>query len=328
MRAMVLDTPGSALQQVELPLPEYGANDILLKVRACGVCRTDLHILDGELSEPKLPLIPGHEIVGVVAAKGEQVERFAIGQRLGVPWLGHTCGHCRYCMSGRENLCDDARFTGYTLNGGYAEYAVADQHYCFTLPDGYTDAEAAPLLCAGLIGYRALTAAGDAERIGIYGFGAAAHIIAQVARWQGRKVFAFTKPGDIAGQRFASELGAAWAGDSTAAPPEEMDAAILFAPVGALIPQALRHTAKGGTVVCAGIHMSDIPGFPYSILWGERTVRSIANLTRRDGEEFLEIAPKAGVRTEVETFRLEEANKALDRLRNGRIRGAAVLVME
>jgi alcohol dehydrogenase, propanol-preferring len=268
MRAMVLEAPGPPLRQVELPLPEYGANDILLKVRACGVCRTDLHILDGELPEPKLPLIPGHEIVGVVAAKGEQVERFAIGQRLGVPWLGHTCGHCRYCMSGRENLCDDARFTGYTLNGGYAEYAVADQHYCFTLPDGHTDAEAAPLLCAGLIGYRALVAAGDAERIGIYGFGAAAHIIAQVARWQGRKVFAFTKPGDIAGQRFASELGAAWAGDSTAAPPEEMDAAILFAPVGALIPQALRHTAKGGTVVCAGIHMSDIPGFPYYILWG------------------------------------------------------------
>jgi propanol-preferring alcohol dehydrogenase len=328
MRAMVLDAPGSALRQVELPLPVCGADDILLRVRACGVCRTDLHILDGELSAPKLPLIPGHEIVGTVVAKGDRVERFSIGQRLGVPWLGRTCGHCRYCTSGRENLCDDARFTGYTLNGGYAEYALADSRYCFVLPDSYGDAEAAPLLCAGLIGYRALAAAGDAQRIGIYGFGAAAHIIAQVARWQGRKVFAFTKPGDLAGQRFAGELGAAWAGDSTAAPPELLDAAILFAPVGALVPEALRHTAKGGTVVCAGIHMSDIPGFPYSILWGERTVRSVANLTRRDGEEFLDIATRANIRTEVETFRLEQANEALARLREGRIRGAAVLVMD
>lgn len=327
MRAMVLETPGSPLQQVELPQPECSADDILLKVSACGVCRTDLHIQDGELSGPKLPLIPGHEIVGIVAAKGERVERFAIGQRLGVPWLGHTCGCCLYCISGRENLCDNARFTGYTLNGGYAEYAVADQRYCFLLPENYTDAEAAPLLCAGLIGYRALVAAGDARRIGIYGFGAAAHIIVQLARWQGRTVFAFTKPGDLAGQHFAKELGATWAGDSTAAPPDEMDAAILFAPVGTLIPEALRHTAKGGTVVCAGIHMSDVPGFPYSILWGERTIRSIANLTRRDGEEFLNIAPKAGIRTAVETFRLEQANEALDRLRNGSIRGAAVLVM-
>jgi propanol-preferring alcohol dehydrogenase len=328
MRAMVLDSPRSALRLAEVPLPRIGANDILLKVHACGVCRTDLHILDGELSAPKLPLIPGHEIVGTVVAKGERVERFSTGQRLGVPWLGHTCGHCRYCTSGRENLCDEARFTGYTLNGGYAEYAVADQRYCFALPDGYTDTQAAPLLCAGLIGYRALRATGEAERIGMYGFGAAAHIVAQVACWQGRKVFAFTKPGDRAGQRFAGELGAAWAGDSTVAPPEEMDAAILFAPVGALIPEALRHTAKGGTVVCAGIHMSDVPGFPYSILWGERTVSSIANLTRRDGEEFLKIAPVAGVRTEVEPFRLEEANEALARLRDGRIRGAAVLVMK
>ena len=328
MRAMVLEASGSALRQVELPLPVCGADDILLRVRACGVCRTDLHILDGELSAPKLPLIPGHEIVGTVVAKGGRVQRFSIGQRLGVPWLGRTCGHCRYCTSGRENLCDDARFTGYTLNGGYAEYAVADSRYCFALPDGYGDAEAAPLLCAGLIGYRALAAAGDAQRIGIYGFGAAAHIIAQVARWQGRKVFAFTKPGDLAGQRFAMELGAAWAGDSTAAPPEQLDAAILFAPVGALIPEALRHTAKGGTVVCAGIHMSDIPGFPYSILWGERTVRSVANLTRRDGAEFLDIATRANIRTEVETFRLEQANEALARLREGRIRGAAVLVMD
>jgi alcohol dehydrogenase, propanol-preferring len=328
MLAMVLESPGSALQQVELPIPEYGTNEILFKVRACGVCRTDLHIMDGELSAPKLPLILGHEIVGTVVAKGEQVERYAIGQRLGVPWLAHTCGYCRYCMSGRENLCDNALFTGYTLNGGYAEYAVADQHYCFALPDGYSDAEVAPLLCAGLIGYRALVAAGIAERIGIYGFGAAAHIIAQVARWQGRKVFAFTKPGDLKGQRFAGKLGAAWTGDSTATPPEEMDAAILFAPVGALIPEALSHSAKGGTIVCAGIHMSDIPGFPYSILWGERTVHSIANLTRRDGEEFFKIVHKAQVRTEVETFRLEEANEAIACLRNGQIRGAAVLVME
>ena len=328
MRAMVLDSPGSPLRLAELPRPECGADDVLLKVGACGVCRTDLHILDGELSQPKLPLIPGHEVVGTVIARGQHVERFAIGGRVGVPWLGHTCGHCRYCTSERENLCDDARFTGYTLNGGYAEYAVADQRFCFPLPEDYGDAEAAPLLCAGLIGYRALVAAGDAERIGIYGFGAAAHIIAQVARWQGRRVFAFTRPGDLAGQRFAMELGATWAGDSDSAPPENMDAAILFAPVGALIPQALRHTAKGGIVVCAGIHMSDVPAFPYSILWGERSIRSIANLTRRDGEEFLSLAPKAGVRTEVETFRLEQANEALERLRHGGIRGAAVLVMD
>jgi propanol-preferring alcohol dehydrogenase len=328
MRAMVLDSPGSPLRLTELPRPECDADEVLLKVGACGVCRTDLHILDGELSHPKLPLIPGHEVVGTVIARGKHVERFVLGQRLGVPWLGHTCGHCRYCTSGRENLCDDARFTGYTLNGGYAEYAVADQRYCFPLPAGYSDAEAAPLLCAGLIGHRALIAAGDAERIGIYGFGAAAHIVAQVARWQGRRVFAFTRPGDLPGQRFARELGATWAGDSASAPPEEMDAAILFAPVGALIPQALRHTAKGGTVVCAGIHMSEVPSFPYSILWGERSIRSIANLTRRDGEEFLALAPRAGIRTEVETFRLEQANEALERLRNGNIRGAAVLVMD
>lgn len=327
MRAMILERARSPLRLVEMPLPTCGDNEVLLKVGACGVCRTDLHILDGELTRPKLPLIPGHEIVGTVVAKGKNVERFAIGQRLGVPWLGRTCGHCRYCLSGRENLCDEAQFTGYTLNGGYAEYAVADQNFCFPLPPQYADAEAAPLLCAGLIGYRALAAAGDAKTIGIYGFGAAAHIIAQVAHWQWRKVFAFTKPGDLAGQQFAREMGADWAGDSTAAPPEEMDAAILFAPVGALVPQALRHTAKGGTVVCAGIHMSDVPGFPYSILWGERVVRSIANLTRRDGEEFLAIAPRAGVRTEVETFRLEQANEALERLRKGEIKGAAVLVM-
>lgn len=326
MRAMILETPGYDLRLVELPQPDCGADDVLLKVGACGVCRTDLHILDGELTQPTLPLIPGHEVVGNVVAKGKNVECFAIGQRLGVPWLGHTCGHCRYCLSGRENLCDEARFTGYTLNGGFAEYVAADQSYCFPLPEGYNDAHAAPLLCAGLIGYRALVAAGEAEHIGIYGFGAAAHIIAQVAHWQGRKVFAFTKPGDLAGQQFARELGATWAGDSMTAPPVELEAAILFAPVGALIPEALRHTAKGGIVVCAGIHMSDVPAFPYSILWGERSIRSIANLTRRDGEEFFGIAPRAGIRTEVETFQLEQANEALEKLRNGSIKGAAVLV--
>jgi propanol-preferring alcohol dehydrogenase len=266
--------------------------------------------------------------VGIVAEKGAHAELFALGQRIGVPWLGRTCGHCRCCAGGRENLCDNAQFTGYTLDGGYAEFALADERYCFPLPDAYSDTQAAPLLCAGLIGYRALVAAGDARRIGIYGFGAAAHIIAQVARWQGREIFAFTKTGDADGQRFARELGAAWAGDSAEAPPEEMDAAILFAPVGALIPQALRHTAKGGTVVCAGIHMSNVPEFPYSILWGERSVRSIANLTRRDGEAFLAIAPKAGVRAQVETFPLASANEALQQLRAGRVRGAAVLVVD
>jgi len=282
--------------------------------------------MDGDLQHPSLPLVLGHEIVGVVVEKGARVERFMLGQRLGVPWLGHTCGHCRYCASGSENLCDAAEFTGYTLNGGYAEFALADQRYCFALPNGYPDAEAAPLLCAGLIGYRSLVAAGDARRLGIYGFGAAAHIIAQVARWQGREIFAFTKPGDVDGQQFARQLGATWAGDADSAPPQEMDAAILFAPVGDLVPQALRHIVKGGTVVCAGIHMSNIPEFPYAILWGERCVRSIANLTRRDGEEFFAIAPKAGVRTEVTRFPLESANAALQQLRAGEIRGAAVLI--
>ena len=328
MKAMILDAQGQPLRQAELPRPKPGVDEILLKVRACGVCRTDLHVMDGDLRQPKLPLILGHEIVGIVVEKGEKVERFSLGQRVGVPWLGRTCGHCGYCASGRENLCNGAEFTGYTLDGGYAEFAPADERYCFSLPDAYTDAEAAPLLCAGLIGYRALVAAGDAKRIGIYGFGAAAHIIAQVARWQGREIFAFTRPGDADGQRFARDLGAAWAGDSSAAPPQEIDAAILFAPVGALIPQALRHTAKGGTVVCAGIHMSNVPEFPYSILWGERSVRSIANLTRRDGEAFLDIAPKAGVRVEVETFPLASANEALQQLASGRVRGAAVLVMD
>jgi propanol-preferring alcohol dehydrogenase len=327
MKAMILAAQNQPLRLAELPRPKPADDEILLKVHACGVCRTDLHVIDGDLQQPKLPLILGHEIVGTVVEKGVQVERFVLGQRVGVPWLGRTCGHCRYCASGRENLCDAAEFTGYTLDGGYAEFALANQHYCFSLPDEYSDAEAAPLLCAGLIGYRALVAAGDAQRLGIYGFGAAAHIIAQVARWQGREVFAFTKPGDADAQHFARELGAAWAGDSSAAPPQEMDAAILFAPVGALIPQALRHTVKGGTVVCAGIHMSTIPEFPYALLWGERSVRSIANLTRRDGEEFLAIAPQAGIRTAVETFRLEAANEAVQRLRAGQVLGAAVLVV-
>lgn len=326
MKAMVLDSANSPLRLAELPMPVPKENEVLLKVHACGVCRTDLHVADGELANPKYPLILGHEIVGSIVDKGQKVERFTIGQRLGVPWLGHTCGQCRYCTNNHENLCDNALFTGYTLNGGYAEYTVADQRYCFPIPESYSDAEAAPLLCAGLIGYRALIAAGDAQRLGIYGFGAAAHIIAQAAHYQGRKIFAFTKPGDVAGQQFAIALGASWAGDSNMPPPEEMDAAIIFAPVGALIPQALRHTAKGGIVVCAGIHMSDIPQFPYSILWGERTVRSIANLTRQDGEEFLALAPKIGIHTEVTTFPLSSANEVLELLRQGKIRGAAVLV--
>jgi propanol-preferring alcohol dehydrogenase len=300
---------------------------VLVQVRACGVCRTDLHVFDGELPDPKLPLVLGHEIVGVVASLGEGVDRFAVGDRVGVPWLGWTCGECGYCRSGRENLCDRARFTGYQIDGGYAEFACADQRFVFKLPEGYSDAEAAPLLCAGLIGYRSLVMAGDARRLGLYGFGAAAHIIVQVARHQGREVYAFTRRGDTEGQQFARQLGAVWAGDSDTRPPVELDAAILFAPVGSLVPTALRAVAKGGTVVCAGIHMSDIPSFPYHLLWGERTVRSVANLTRRDGEEFLTLAPKVPVRTEVETFPLDAANEALTRLREGRIRGAAVLLV-
>ena len=328
MKAMILDAQNRPLRLAELPRPKPALDEILLEVHACGVCRTDLHVIDGDLRQPKLPLILGHEIVGIVVEKGAQVERFSLGQRVGVPWLGRTCGHCGYCIGGRENLCSDAEFTGYTRDGGYAEFALADARYCFALPAAYPDAEAAPLLCAGLIGYRALVATGEAKRIGIYGFGAAAHIIVQVARWQGREVYAFTRRGDAEGQVFARELGATWAGDSSAAPPQEMDAAILFAPVGALIPQALRHTARGGTVVCAGIHMSNVPEFPYSILWGERSVRSIANLTRRDGEAFLDIAPQAGVRAEVQTFPLTSANEALRRLVSGRVRGALVLVMD
>jgi propanol-preferring alcohol dehydrogenase len=328
MLAMVLDEARRPLRAVELPMPEPGPGQVLVRVHACGVCRTDLHVVDGDLVHPKLPLIPGHEIVGAVQAVGVGVEQFAIGERVGIPWLGYTCGRCEYCRAGRENLCDGARFTGYDVDGGYAEYTLADARYCFPLPDAYSDAHAAPLLCAGLIGYRSLLMAGDAPRLGIYGFGAAAHIIAQVAAWQGREVYAFTRAGDVAGQRFALDLGAKWAGDSTMAPPEPLNAALIFAPVGSLIPAALRATAKGGTVVCAGIHMSEIPAFPYEILWGERTVRSVANLTRRDGEEFLALAPKVPVRTEVDCLPLARANEALSRLRDGKVRGAAVLVTE
>jgi propanol-preferring alcohol dehydrogenase len=326
MRAMILASPRTPLREVDAPLPAVAAEQVLLRVRACGVCRTDLHVVDGELTEPKLPLVPGHEVVGTVEQKGERVDRFAVGDRVGVPWLGWTCGVCTYCRSGRENLCDRARFTGYTLDGGYAEYVVADHRFCFALPASFGDAEAAPLLCAGLIGYRSLVLAGDARRLGIYGFGAAAHIIAQVARHQGREVYAFTRPGDAEAQQFARSLGAVWAGDSTQLPPDQLDAAILFAPVGSLVPAALAALAKGGTVVAGGIHMSDIPSFPYHLLWGERVVRSVANLTRRDGEEFLALAPKIPVRTEVQVFALRAANEALERLRKGQVRGAAVLV--
>ena len=326
MQAMLLDAPGRALRLAEVPDPVPGPGEVLLRVTACAVCRTDLHVVDGELAHPKLPLIPGHEIVGTVIGWGAGVKGFSPGDRVGVPWLGWTCGACEHCRAGRENLCPAARFTGYTRDGGYAELAVADARYCFGLPAGYTDAEAAPLLCAGLIGYRSLRMAGDAERLGIYGFGAAAHIVAQAARHQGRRVFAFTRPGDEAGQRFARELGAVWTGGSDERPPEALDAAILFAPVGALVPAALRAVRPGGTVVCGGIHMSDIPSFPYEILWGERVVRSVANLTREDGREFLALAPRVPVRTEIETHPLEDANLALERLRTGKVRGAAVLL--
>jgi propanol-preferring alcohol dehydrogenase len=311
---MVLEAPGTPLVPSELDRPAPGEGTLLLRVRACGVCRTDLHVVDGELERPKLPLVPGHQIVG----EAED------GRRVGVPWLGWTCGACRFCASGRENLCDRARFTGYDLDGGYAEWAVADERYCFPIPDGFGDLEAAPLLCAGLIGYRSLRLAGDGERLGLYGFGAAAHIVAQVARAEGRRVFAVTREGDDEAQTFARSLGAEWAG--AGAPPEELDAAIIFAPAGELVPAALAAAAKGGIVVCAGIHMSDIPSFPYELLWGERTVRSVANLTRRDGEEFLALAPRVPVRTEVETFPLERANEALAKLRAGDVRGALVLV--
>ncbi len=326
MRAMVLDAPGRGLAPRTLPRPEAGPGQVLVEVAACAVCRTDLHVVDGELSEPKLPIVPGHEIVGHVVARGPGVEALMVGDRVGIPWLGWTCGACRYCRGGQENLCPNARFTGYQIDGGYAEYAVADARYCFHIPGGYSDAEAAPLLCAGLIGYRCLRMAGDAERLGIYGFGAAAHIVAQVARYEGRRLFAFTRPGDAAAQAFARRLGCEWAGGSDELPPEELDAAILFAPVGALVPAALRAIRRGGIVVCGGIHMSDIPSFPYDLLWREKRVVSVANLTRRDGLDFLALAPKVPVRTEVEVLPLAEANEALRRLRSGELTGAAVLV--
>jgi alcohol dehydrogenase, propanol-preferring len=322
---MVLDAPGQPLSARDVSPPEPGAGEVLVAVRACGVCRTDLHVVDGELPRPKLPLVPGHQIAGSIAARGPSAERFGDGERVGVPWLAWTDGTCRYCRSGRENLCERARFTGYDVDGGYAELALADERFCFRLPAGYPDLEAAPLLCAGLIGYRSLRLAGDGERLGLYGFGASAHIVAQVARHQGRRVFAFTRPGDETGQAFARELGAEWAGDSTSRPPEQLDAAIVFAPVGALVPVALGALAPGGVVVCAGIHMSDIPSFPYELLWRERSLRSVANLTRQDGDQFLALAPQVPVRTDVEAFPLEQANEALERLRAGRIRGSAVL---
>ena len=319
----MLEKPRAPLRVVELAEPEPGRGQALLRVRACGVCRTDLHIVDGELQRPKLPLVPGHQIVGeVVRGAG----RFEPGARVGVPWLGWTCGECRYCAAGAENLCDRARFTGYDTDGGYAEFAVADERYCFPIPAGYPDEQAAPLLCAGLIGFRSLRLAGDAVRLGLYGFGASAHIVCQVAVAQGRRVFAGTRADDVDTQAFARSLGAEWAGDAATGPPEELDAVIVFAPVGALVPAALGHVRKGGSVVCAGIHMSDIPSFPYELLWGERVIRSVANLTRADGEEFLALAPAIPVRTEVETFPLEDANVALDRLRRGVLRAAAVLV--
>jgi propanol-preferring alcohol dehydrogenase len=325
MRAMVLERQREPLRLAELPDPEPGPGQVLLSVAACGVCRTDLHIVDGELSEPKLPLVPGHQIVGTVVGAGEGAERFAVGERVGVPWLGWTDGTCRYCVGGRENLCDSARFTGYDVDGGYAELAVADERFCFPIPPNLSDEGAAPLLCAGLIGYRALRLVGDAERIGFYGFGASAHILCQLAVHQGRRVFVFTRAGDREGQEFARSLGAEWAGASGEAPPEELDGAIVFAPVGSLMTEALRVSAKGARIVSAGIHMSDIPSFPYEQLWGERTLGSVANLTRRDGEEFLDLAPQVPIRAEVEVHPLEAANEAIDSIRTGALKGAAVL---
>lgn len=326
MQAMQLDRPGSALVLRDLPVPEPGPGQVLIRVHCCAVCRTDLHVVDGELPRPKLPVIPGHEIVGTVAALGPGADRFAIGQRVGVPWLGRTCGSCRFCREGRENLCDTPGFTGYTIDGGYAEWTVADARYCFAIPDRFDDVSAAPLLCAGLIGFRALRKAGDAKRLGLYGFGAAAHIVAQIAAAEGREVYAFVRPGDEAAAAFARSLGAVWAGPSDQPGPVPLDAAILFAPVGALVPAALRAVAKGGRVVAAGIHMSDIPSFPYRILWEERQILSVANLTRRDAEEFLALAPQVPVATHAIPYPLAQANQALDDLRAGRLAGAAVLL--
>lgn len=328
MQAMILDAPGRPLRAAEVPIPRPSAGQVLVHVQVCGVCRTDLHIVDGELTEPKLPLIPGHQIVGTVVDRGEGATRYAPGVRVGIPWLGWSCGHCRYCVSGRENLCDNARYTGYQIDGGYAEYCVADERYAFPIPPDYHALQAAPLLCAGLIGYRAYRLAGEAEHLGIYGFGAAGHLIIQLAVHQQRRVYVFTSPGDADRQDYARSLGAVWAGGSDATPPDPLEAAIIFAPVGALIPAALRALAKGGTVVAAGIHMSDIPAFPYDILWGERQVRSVANLTRRDAEEFLALAPQVPIHSEVTCYPLAQANQALDDLRAGRFNGAAVLAVD
>lgn len=326
MRAMILEAPHQPLLLKQVAVPHPNADQALIKVHTCGVCRTDLHILDGELAEPKLPLILGHQIVGTVVRVGEKVNRFAVGDRIGVPWLGYTDGDCRYCRRGQENLCDHPLFTGYTLDGGFAEYAVADQRYCFPLPTNISDLEAAPLLCAGLIGYRTYRLAGEnIERLGIYGFGAAAHIVAQIAIYQGKEVYAFTRPGDAEAQQFAKQMGATWAGSSNEMPPQLLDASLIFAPVGPLVVSALKATVKGGTIVCGGIHMSDIPSFPYHLLWEERMIRSVANLTRQDGNELLALAPQAGVKTQIQVYTLEEANTALDHLRKGMLRGAAVL---
>ncbi|MSM41110.1 MAG: zinc-binding alcohol dehydrogenase family protein [Geobacter sp.] len=327
MRAMVMEQSGTPLVVREMPVPEPAVGEVLVRVSACGICRTDLHIVDGELTEPRLPLIPGHQVVGRVVACGAGPAMPAVGARVGIPWLGGTCQSCRQCREGRENLCDQAIFTGYQRNGGFAEYLVADARFCFPIPEGYPDLQAAPLLCAGLIGYRSLVMAGEGRRLGIYGFGAAAHIVTQVARWQGREIYAFTRAGDRDGQAFALEMGACWAGDAHSLPPEELDSAIIFAPAGELVPLALRAVGKGGIVVCGGIHMSEIPAFSYDLLWGERVLRSVANLTRRDGEEFLALAPRVPVHTEVQSFPLEQANEALNALRSGQLRGAGVLVV-
>jgi alcohol dehydrogenase, propanol-preferring len=326
MQAMVLDEPGQAMHMRSSPCPLPGPDQLLVRIAACAVCRTDLHVVDGELPNPKLPIIPGHEIIGRVAACGANAGSFSIGERIGIPWLGWTCGECRYCRSGHENLCESAKFTGYQIDGGYAEYTVADARYCFRIPDAYSDVEAAPLLCAGLIGYRALKMARSADRVGLYGFGAAAHILAQILRYEGKKLFAFTRAGDIASQDFAGRMGAVWAGGADTMPPEKLDAAIIFAPIGALVPTALRAIRPGGIVVCGGIHMSDIPAFPYDILWREKRLVSVANLTRRDAKEFLALAPKIPIRVTTETLPLSQANTALTRLREGKLTGAAVLI--
>ncbi|RKX27942.1 MAG: alcohol dehydrogenase [Candidatus Zixiibacteriota bacterium] len=328
MRAMVLDQPGQKLKLKEVPEPAQGENQVLIRVMVCGICRTDLHVVDGDLTDPRLPIIPGHQIVGRVEAIGEGVTSISVGERVGVPWLGGSCGKCSFCQSGRENLCDHARYTGYQIDGGFAEFCISDERFCFPIPEDYPDLQAAPLLCAGLIGYRSLCMAGEGHRLGFYGFGAAAHILIQVARYQGREVYAFTRHGDTEKTKFAKSLGAVWAGFSDQLPPEKLDAAIIFAPAGELVPIALKAIDKGGKVVCAGIHMSDIPSFPYSYLWEEREICSVANLTRRDGEEFLSLAPKVPIKTEVHPYPLEKTNEALDDLRNGRFNGAAVIVVD